>query len=228
EDCLYLNVWTPEWHGKSKNAVMVFIHGGGNLFGSSSEPTYNGESLARQGAVLVSLNYRLGPFGFFAHPALTRESSHHASRNQGILDQIAALKWVHDNVASFGGDANNVTIFGESAGSLDVSGLMTSPLSQGLYRRSIDQSGSVVALGDPLTLSQAEKRGETMAANWKVPAGASVADLCSVPAAEILGAEPDHFAAFSTTFPYVGIVVDRYVFLKPPAEVFANSNQHHC
>lgn len=227
EDCLYLNVWTPEWHGKSQKPVMVFIHGGANLGGGSSEATYNGESLARHGVVLVSLNYRVGPFGFFAHPALTRESPHHASGNQGILDQIAALKWVRDNAATFGGDANNVTIFGESAGSLDASVLMTSPLSQGLFRRVIAQSGSVVELGDPLTLAQAEKRGETMTANWRVPAGASVSDLRAVSAAEILRAEPDHFAAFSTTFPNVGIVIDRYVFLKPPADVFAKGNEHH-
>jgi para-nitrobenzyl esterase len=106
---------------------MVFIYGGGNGSGGSSEAPYDGESLARHGVVLVSLNYRLGPFGFFSHPVLTRESPHHASGNQGILDQIAALKWVRDNAARFGGDAKNVTIFGESAGSLDISVLMTSP-----------------------------------------------------------------------------------------------------
>src|ERR1700722_19371439 len=131
EDCLYLNVWAPAWDGKSQNPVMVYIHGGGNLGGGGSDATYDGESLARHGVVLVSLNYRLGPFGFFSHPALTRESPHHASGNQGILDQIAALKWVRDNAAKFGGDPRNVTIFGESAGSIDVSVLMTSPLSRG-------------------------------------------------------------------------------------------------
>ena len=159
---------------------MVFIHGGGNLSGGGSDATYDGESLARHGLVLVSLNYRLGPFGFFSHPALTRESPHHASGNPGILDQIAALKWVRDNASNFGGDANKVTIFGESAGSLNVSVLMTSPLSQGLFRRVIAQSGSVVELGDPLTLAQAEKRGEMAAAGWGVPGGASVADLRAV------------------------------------------------
>ena len=159
EDCLYLNVWTPEWHSKSQEPVMVYIHGGVNLGGGSSQDTYNGESLARRGVVLVTINYRLGVFGFFSHPELTRESPHHASGNQGILDQIAALKWVHDNAAQFGGDANNVTIFGESAGSLDVSVLMTSPLSRGLFQQVIAQSGSVVELGDPLRLAEAEKRG---------------------------------------------------------------------
>jgi para-nitrobenzyl esterase len=227
EDCLYLNVWTPEWHGKPQKPVMVFIPGGGNLGGGSSEATYDGESLARHGVVLVSLNYRLGPFGFFSHPALTRESPHHASGNQGILDQIAALRWVRANAARFGGDANEVTIFGESAGSLDVSVLMTSPLSQGLFRRAIAQSGSVVELGDPLTLPQAEKRGEMAAANWKIPAGASVKDLRAVSAADILKAEPDYSVAFSTTFPNAGITVDRYVLPLAPAEVFAKGKEHH-
>jgi para-nitrobenzyl esterase len=127
EDCLFLNVWMPEWPSKSRKPVMVWIAGGGNYGGAGSGAVYRGETLARRGVVLVSLNYRLGPFGFFSHPQLTRESPNHASGNQGILDQIAALKWVRDNVAEFGGDASNVTIFGESAGSLDVSVLMTSP-----------------------------------------------------------------------------------------------------
>ncbi len=105
---------------------------------------FDGDSLARRGVVVVTLNYRLGSFGFFSHPALTRESPNHASGNQGILDQIAALKWVRDNIAKFGGDPNNVTIFGESAGSLDVSVLMTSPLSKGLFQRVIGQSGAVI------------------------------------------------------------------------------------
>ena len=226
EDCLYLNVWTPEWHGKAQKPVMVYVHGGGNGVGGSSEATFDGESLARHRVLLVSLDYRLGTFGFFSHPALTRESSHHASGNQGILDQIAALKWVRDNAARFGGDANNVTIFGESAGSLDVSVLMTSPLSRGLFRRVIAQSGSVVELGDPLTLPQAEKRGEIKAANWKIPAGASVKDLRAISAADILRAEPDSSVPITIAFPNLGITVDGYVFPKPPPEVFANGTEH--
>src|SRR5260370_24004168 len=157
EDCLFLNVWTPEWPSKSPKPVMVWIPGGGNYIGGSTEAD-DGESLARRGVVLVTINYRLGSFGFFAHPDLTRESPHHASGNQGILDQIAALKWVRDNIARFGGDPNNVTIFGQSAGSLDVSVLMTSPLSKGLFRRVIGESGAVILVGDPLTLAEAEKR----------------------------------------------------------------------
>src|ERR1700730_2555037 len=162
EDCLFLNVWTPEWPSTARKLVMVWIPGGGNFAGGNTGVFDDGERLARHDVVLVSLNYRLGSFGFFSHPALTRESPHHASGNQGILDQIAALKWVRDNIARFGGDSSNVTIFGESAGSLDASVLMTSPLSKGLFRRVIGESGAaiLVGVGDPPTLSQAEKRGE--------------------------------------------------------------------
>ena len=155
EDCLFLNVWTPEWPAKSRLPVMVWIHGGGNFAGSSGEGWTDGESLTRHGVVLVSFNYRLGPFGFFAHPALTRESPNNASGNQGILDQIAALKWVHDNITKFGGDSENVTIFGESAGSLDISVLMTTPLSKGLFHHGIGQSGNTIHNGDPLSLQEA-------------------------------------------------------------------------
>ena len=166
EDCLYLNVWTPEWPSRSRKAVMVWIPSGGNIFGgiASGNPENDGndgESLARHGVVVVSLNYRLGAFGFFSHPALTRESPHHASGNQGILDQIAALKWVRENIASFGGDPRKVTIFGQSAGSVDVTFLMATPLAKGLFERAIAESGSVV-MGpeDWPVLHEAEKRGE--------------------------------------------------------------------
>jgi para-nitrobenzyl esterase len=173
EDCLYLNVWIPQWPSKGRLPVMVWIHGGGNYAQSSSEDFLNGERLARRGIVLVSLNYRLGAFGFFAHPDLSKKSLRHASGNQGILDQIAALEWVRDNIARFGGAPGNVTIFGESAGSVDVSVLMTSPLTKHLFRRAIAQSGAVVGLGDPETLDAAEKRGESLADSsnsiWGVP-----------------------------------------------------------
>jgi para-nitrobenzyl esterase len=140
---------------KSRAAVMVWIHGGGNFAGVGSDPVFNGENLARHGVILVTANYRLGIFGFFAHPELTKESPHHVSGNYGLLDQILALRWVHDNIAKFGGDPGNVTIFGESAGSLDVNVLMTSPLSKGLFCRVIGESGPVVA---PPPLAEAEKK----------------------------------------------------------------------
>jgi len=142
EDCLYLNVWTPGISAKTKCPVMVWIYGGGFQAGSTSEPRQDGEHLAHKGVVIVSMNYRLGIFGFFSHPELTAESAHHASGNYGLLDQVAALKWVRENIGAFGGDPNNVTIFGESAGSFAVSALMASPLSKGLIHAAIGESGA--------------------------------------------------------------------------------------
>jgi len=142
EDCLYLNVWTPEISAKTKRPVMVWIYGGGFQAGSTSEPRQDGEHLAHKGVVIVSMNYRLGILGFFSHPGLTAESAHHASGNYGLMDQAAALKWVHENIGAFGGDPNNVTIFGESAGSFAVSALMASPLSKGLIHAAIGESGA--------------------------------------------------------------------------------------
>lgn len=228
EDCLYLNIWTSEWPPEAKRPVMLWIPGGGNFAGGSPDHVYDdGESLARRGVVSVTVNYRLGSFGFFSHPDLTRESSHRASGNQGILDQIAALKWVRENVGRFGGDTNNVTIFGESAGSLDASVLMTSPLSKGLFRRVIGGSGSVIPvpnIGDPLTLSQAENRGEAFATRLKVPARTSVKDLRAISAADILDAGPDYMTAPPP--PYLGVTIDGYVVPKKPAEVFATGQEH--
>ena len=142
EDCLYLNVWTPAKAASARLPVMVWIYGGGFQAGSTSEPRQDGERLARKGVVVVSLNYRLGVFGFFAHPALTKESPHRASGNYGLMDQVAALRWVRDNVAAFGGDPGNVTIFGESAGAVSVCTLMCTPLAQGLFHRARAESGS--------------------------------------------------------------------------------------
>jgi len=143
EDCLYLNLWMPENHPEQeKLPVMVWIHGGGFVAGSSSEPRQDAGNLSKKGVLIVSLNYRLGIFGFFSHPELAKESGHNASGNYGLLDQIAALQWVKKNIAAFGGDANNVTIFGESAGSFSVSALMASPLSEGLFQRAIGESGA--------------------------------------------------------------------------------------
>jgi para-nitrobenzyl esterase len=219
EDCLFLNVWTPEWPIKSRFPVMVWIHGGGNFAGDSGEAWTDGERLIRRGVIIVSLNYRLGNFGFFAHPALTRESPHHASGNQGILDQIAALKWVRDNIAKFGGDPGNVTIFGESAGSLDVSVLMTTPLSKGLFHRVIGESGAAILEGKPRSLEEAEKHGQEVVLQWKAPGNASIKDLRAISATNILEGEPG-------IGPNLGIIVDGYVFPRDPAEVFAAGRQH--
>ncbi len=160
EDCLYLNIWMPENHPSGKLPVMVWIHGGGFVAGSSSEPRQDGGNLSKKGVMVVSFNYRMGVFGFFAHPELTKESGHHASGNYGLLDQVAVLKWVHKNIATFGGDPKNVTIFGESAGSFSVSALMASPLARGLFRRAIGESGAMFSLSRPLkTRAEAEEAG---------------------------------------------------------------------
>ena len=164
EDCLYLNIWTPARGQAEKLPVMVWFHGGGFAQGSGSLPSFEGESLARHGVVVVTINYRLGPLGFLALPALDQESPDHVSGNYGLLDMVAALRWVQDNVAGFGGDPDNVTIFGQSAGALGVNAMMASPLAHGLFRRSIIESDPMFGMNDPMqTLAQAEQGGEKFA-----------------------------------------------------------------
>ncbi len=165
EDCLTLNVWTPAKAATEKLPVMVWIYGGGFQAGSASEPRQDGERLARRGVVVVGVNYRLGVFGFLAHPALTAESGRGASGNYGLMDQVAALGWVRDNVAAFGGDSGNVTIFGESAGSFAVSGLLASPLARGLVARAIGESGAFLGYHvlPTASLAASEERGTAFA-----------------------------------------------------------------
>jgi para-nitrobenzyl esterase len=169
EDCLYLNIWTPSKAVASASLpVMVWIHGGGNIQGSASTPFYDGGSLARKGVVLVSINYRLGPLGFFAHPLLSKESKQGVSGNYGLLDQIAALKWVQKNIRAFGGDPNRVTVFGESAGALNIHCLIASPLAKGLFHRAIAQSGHAFSRNRHLRENwygqeSMEKQGERLA-----------------------------------------------------------------
>ena len=164
EVCLYLNVWTPAKSGREKLPVLVYIFGGGFQNGDGSEPRYDGESMARQGIVAVSLNYRTNIFGFFVHPELTKESPHRASGNYGLLDQVAALRWVQQNIAAFGGDPKRVTIAGESAGSISVSALMASPLSRNLMAGAICESGAAIASLPPRPLAEAEQNGVKFAA----------------------------------------------------------------
>jgi para-nitrobenzyl esterase len=183
EDCLYLNVWTPAKSADAHLPVMVWIYGGGFVAGSSSEPRQDGEYLAEKGVVVVSFNYRLGLFGFFAHPGLVKESPHHAAGNYGLLDQIAALEWVQRNIAAFGGDPQQVTIFGESAGSFSVSALMASPLAQGLFIRAIGESGAL--LGPTLhakSLAETEAAGAKFGESLGAP---SIADLRAKPAEDL-------------------------------------------
>src|SRR5579859_1123232 len=186
EDCLYLNVWTPKASAEAKLPVMVWIYGGGFQAGATSEPRQDGEALAHRGVVIVSMNYRLGIFGFFSHPELTKESAHHASGNYGLLDQVAALEWVRKNIAAFGGDPENVTIFGESAGSFSVSALMASPRSKGLIHRAIGESGAFFGrtlMAKPLAQSEQD------AAKWAESNGADTLEkLRAMPAQQLLEA----------------------------------------
>ncbi|WP_207421355.1 carboxylesterase/lipase family protein [Desertivirga brevis] len=168
EDCLYLNVWTPAKSPKEKLPVLVWIYGGGFSFGSTAEPVCTGEHLATKGVVVVSIAYRVGKLGFLAHPELSAENPDKVSGNYGLLDQIAGLKWVKNNIAAFGGDPQKVTIFGESAGGISVSMLCASPLAKGLFQRAISQSGGSFGPTRPTTypgenmktLQQAELNGK--------------------------------------------------------------------
>jgi para-nitrobenzyl esterase len=184
EDCLYLNVWTPAKAGDATLPVMVWIHGGGLRVGSASEPIYDGEELARKGVVLVTFNYRLGVFGFFSHPELTKESPNHASGNYGFIDQLLALQWVSRNIAAFGGDPKQVTIFGQSAGGGSVNAQLASPRSEGLFRAAICESGAMGRTNLP-TLKQAEEAGVKLAESVGAK---SLAKLRAVPADKLVAA----------------------------------------
>jgi len=160
EDCLYLNVWTPAKRNTKRLPVLVYFYGGGFVAGDASEPRYDGESMAKKDIVVVTVNYRLNVFGFFAHPELSAESPYKASGNYGLLDQVAALKWVSKNITAFGGDPNKVTIAGESAGSISVSMQMASPLTKGLFSGAIGESGAAInPTLAPVSLKEAEKTG---------------------------------------------------------------------
>ncbi len=185
EDCLYLNLWMPENPPQSKLPVMVWIHGGGFVAGSSSESRQDAGNLSKKGVMVVSLNYRMGVFGFFAHPDLAKESGHDASGNYGLLDQVAALEWVKKNIATFGGDPENVTIFGESAGSSSVSALMASPLAKGLFHRAIGESGAFFRDIPPMkSRAEAEKAGMKFAES--AFGTTSLQALRAIPAQKIL------------------------------------------
>jgi para-nitrobenzyl esterase len=164
EDCLYLNVWTPAKSPNERLPVLVYIFGGGFQNGDGSEPRYDGESMARRGIVAVSINYRTNIFGFFVHPELVKESPHHAAGNYGLLDQVAALRWVQRNILAFGGDPKHVTIAGESAGSISVSALMASAISRNLMAAAIGESGAAISSLPPQPLADAEQKGVKFAA----------------------------------------------------------------
>ncbi len=221
EDCLYLNVWTPAEPGKSKLPVLVYFYGGGFIAGDGSEPRYDGGNMARKGIVTVTVNYRLGLFGFFAHPELTKESRKHVSGNYGLLDQHAALEWVHKNIAAFGGDPKRVTIAGESAGSMSVSAQMASPLSKGLFAGAIGESGSVIGMFPPASLAEAETNGVKLAAKLGAGPTPTLAELRKIPAQKLLHstdkADDKKFRP----------IVDGYFLPASPAQIFAAGRQMH-
>lgn len=223
EDCLYLNVMTPKWPPKGRLPVLLWLHGGGNSGGTASSALYKDGTLVKHGVVLVTVNYRLGIFGFFAHAGLTRESARHASGNYGLMDQIAALRWVRDNIANFGGDPGNVTVFGQSAGAIDAGVLMTSPLAKGLFHRAIAESGAVLI--ETPALADAEQNSEKWTQGLKIPAGQDVVKyLRDLSASDLLKtvkeAGPD-----ARVFPGLGVVIDGWVVPRSPAAVFASGQE---
>jgi para-nitrobenzyl esterase len=187
EDCLYLNVWTPDQAVDERLPVLVWIHGGGYVNGSASMPLYWGDRLAERGVVVVTIAYRLGPLGFLAHPDLTAESARRSSGNYGLLDQVAALEWIRRNIAAFGGDPLRVTIAGQSSGAMSVSMLMASPRARGLFHRAIGQSGGLfepLQIAPSYLLKNAEHDGTAYVSSLSAE---SIAALRKVPAADLLG-----------------------------------------
>jgi para-nitrobenzyl esterase len=219
EDCLYLNVWAPANSSAEKLPVMVWIHGGGYVAGGSSEPRQDGTNLCKLGVIVVSMNYRMGVFGFFALPELAKESPHNAAGNYGLLDQVAALQWVKQNIAAFGGDPDNVTIFGESAGSYSVSALMASPLTQGLFNRAIGESGALFNKIHPTaTLVEAERNGLKFGiTNFGTT---SLAKLRDLPAAILLR------AATNLPHEYFRPNIDGYFLPAPCDDIYAAGRQN--
>ncbi|HEY4327697.1 MAG TPA: carboxylesterase family protein [Mucilaginibacter sp.] len=221
EDCLYLNVWTPAKSTGEKLPVLVYFYGGGFVAGDGSEARYDGQSMAQKGIVALTVNYRLGIFGFLSHPELTKESPHHASGNYGLLDQNAALRWVKANIAAFGGDPNKITIAGESAGSIAVSAQMASPLSKDLIAGAIGESGAMINPTLPaLPLADCEKNGVKFAQS----VGAnSIADLRAISAAKLLdyAAKP----GMPGGLPGLSSTIDGYFLVKPIVATFEAGEQ---
>ena len=218
EDCLSVNIWTPA-SADDRLPVMVWIHGGGFQVGAGPEPRHDGEAFARKGIVLVTVNYRLGIFGFFSHPELTRESSHKTSGNYGLLDQIAALQWVNANIAAFGGNPSNVTIFGESAGSISVSMLMGSPLAAGLFHKAIGESGAYFTGANANVLHRLEPAEEQGAKFASSIGAATLAALRGKPSEELLAAAKAPWRFWPT--------IDGYVLRESAYETFAAGRQAH-
>jgi para-nitrobenzyl esterase len=230
EDCLYLNIWTTQFSASAKLPVILYLHGGSNTAGYS-QMTPLGPTMSRLGVVVVSANYRLGPFGFLAHPSLTAESEHHSSGNYGLLDQLQALKWIHSNIAQFGGDPARVTVMGQSAGAVDICLLMSSPMAEGLFQGAIFESGecqstlnkdirrpqpynSIVGVG--------EEAGERLASDLGIANGPNALQkLRGIPADEILKTwSQDRQIHF-------GAIVDGWIVPEQPAKIFAQGREIH-
>ena len=221
EDCLYLNLWAPSAaKAGEKRPVLVFIYGGAFVQGTANMANYSGEHLAKKGVVYVAMNYRVGVFGFMAHPELSAASPWHASGNWGLLDQIAALEWVHRNIARFGGDPGNVTIMGQSAGSASVSYLQSSPLARGLIHRVFGMSGSAIVnggAGRTSALQEAEQAGVQFQEALKAK---SLADMRNLPADVIYAAQRVPGA------PRFQPVVDSHLLPAMPNQIFADGRQN--
>ncbi len=217
EDCLYLNVWTPAKRTTKNLPVLVYFYGGGFVAGDGAEPRYDGEAMARKGIVVVTVNYRLNIFGFFAHPELSKEAGYKASGNYGLLDQHAGLQWVQKNIAAFGGDPKRVTIAGESAGSISVSYQMASPLSKNLIAGAIGESGAGInPTLAPVSLAEAEKTGMEFAQKAGYPGLAELRKLSTRELYEIYN-ESQRFG-----FP---VVIDGYFLTATLPEIFAKKQQ---
>jgi para-nitrobenzyl esterase len=218
EDCLYLNVWTPARKGQEGLPVLVYLHGGGNTTGSGDELRYDGEKLAREGIIVVTPNYRLGVFGFLSHPELSEEQGGH-SGNYGILDQVAALEWVRDNIAAFGGNPEHITIAGESAGSIDVSVLMTSPLSRELIAGAVGESGAAIhPTFTPISQQVAETNGMAF---LQQTGYASIEELREAPTRNIYETVVGNTGYY---FPSA-LVIDGHLLPKQPADILAAGEQ---
>jgi para-nitrobenzyl esterase len=225
EDCLYLNVWTPARVTVERRPVFVYIHGGANREGSGSVPAYDGEGLASRGLVVVTINYRLGVFGFLAHPELTKESPNQASGNYGLLDQIAAVKWVKDNIGAFGGDPDRITVAGQSAGASAVHNITASPLAKGLFHRAIAQSGSSLnTFGPGRTLADQEADGVRFAT---AKGASSLAALRAMPAAQVFAPIPSAPQGGAAVAPFRWTtIVDGYALPASVGEIFRAGRQN--
>lgn len=215
EDCLYLNVWTGAESASERRPVMVYFFGGAFTEGAGSVPLYDGDELAKKGVVVVTMNYRLGPYGFFVHPALTAESPHKASGNYGLMDMLASLRWVQSNIAAFGGDPGNVTVFGQSAGAMAIASLVASPEAKGLMHRAISQSGSWLGLG-PTPAMATRERAEQAGLEAATEAGVTtVEQLRAMSAADV-----------TAKFRSAGMIVDGWVIPEDPSTTFAAGRQN--